>query len=114
MQDFQLYAPGIFLAYAAFLLAIASPGPNILAVIGTSMSVNRRSGMALAMGVAYGSFTWALLTVFGLSAILETYAWALFLIKGFGGIYLIGLAYKIDASKDLDQKQRPSIGRKDR
>ena len=94
MQDFQLYAPGIFLAYAAFLLAIASPGPNILAVIGTSMSVNRRSGMALAMGVASGSFTWALLTVFGLSAILATYAWALFLIKVFGGLYLLWLGYK--------------------
>ena len=29
MQDFQLYAPGIFLAYAAFLLAIASPGTDL-------------------------------------------------------------------------------------
>jgi len=94
MQDFSFYLPGILLAYSAFLLAIASPGPNILAVIGTSMSVNRASGMALAMGVATGSFTWALLTVFGLSAILATYASALFVIKVFGGLYLLWLAYK--------------------
>jgi len=94
MSEISLYLPGILLAYSAFLLAIASPGPNILAVIGTSMGVNRASGVALALGVASGSFTWALLTVFGLSAILATYASALFLIKIFGGAYLLWLAYK--------------------
>lgn len=94
MSEFTLYLPGILLAYSAFLLAIASPGPNILAVIGTSMGVNRASGVALALGVASGSFTWALLTVFGLSAVLATYASALFLIKIFGGAYLLWLAYK--------------------
>lgn len=94
MHDMSLYLPGILLAYSAFLLAIASPGPNILAVIGTSMAVGRSSGMALALGVATGSFTWALLTVFGLSAILATYASALLAIKIFGGCYLLWLAWK--------------------
>ncbi|MFH1804125.1 MAG: LysE family translocator [Pseudomonadota bacterium] len=94
MHDASIYLPGILLAYSAFLLAITSPGPNILAVIGTSMGVGRSSGMALAVGVATGSFTWALLTVFGLSAILATYASALLMIKIFGGIYLLWLAYK--------------------
>ncbi|MBL4627243.1 MAG: LysE family transporter, partial [Roseicyclus sp.] len=94
MSDVALYLPGILLSYSAFLLAIASPGPNILAVIGTSMGVNRRSGMALALGVATGSFTWAVLTVFGLSALLASYASALIAIKVFGGLYLLWLAYK--------------------
>lgn len=94
MEDIALYLPGILLAYAAFLLAISSPGPNVLAVIGTSMAVGRPSGMALAAGVATGSFTWAMLTVLGLSAILSTYAAALWVIKVFGGLYLLWLAYK--------------------
>ena len=94
MQDISIYLPGILLAYSAFLLAIASPGPNVLAVIGTSMSVNRSSGMALAVGVATGSFSWAVLTVFGLSTILAAYAEALLIIKVFGGLYLLWLAYK--------------------
>ena len=94
MQEISTYLPGIFLAYSAFLLAIASPGPNILAVMGTSISVDRSSGVALAFGVAAGSFTWAVLTVVGLSAILSTYAAALFAIKVFGGLYLLWLAYK--------------------
>jgi threonine/homoserine/homoserine lactone efflux protein len=104
MHDLQLYLPGILLAYAAFLLALASPGPNVLAVIGTAMSVSRSSGLALAMGVAAGSFTWAILTVFGLSALLATYASALLAIKIFGGLYLLWLAYKSfkSAASDLD------------
>ncbi len=94
MDEFLTYLPGILLAYSAFLLAIASPGPNILAVIGTSMSVGRGSGMALAMGVATGSFTWAVLTVVGLSALLAAYASVLVVIKIFGGLYLLWLAWK--------------------
>ena len=61
MTDFIQYLPGIGLSYAAFLLAIASPGPNVLALIGTSISVGRKAGMALAIGVAMGSLTWGLL-----------------------------------------------------
>lgn len=94
MQDISTYLPGIMLAYSAFLLGIASPGPNILAVMGTSMSVGRGSGVALALGVASGSFTWAVLTVVGLSALLSTYATALVAIKVFGGLYLLWLACK--------------------
>ncbi len=109
MHEFSVYLPGILLAYSAFLLAIASPGPNILAVIGTSMSVGRSSGIALAMGVAVGSLTWAILSVIGLSALLSTYASALYAIKIFGGAYLLWLAYKSfksAASKhDIEAKQ---------
>ncbi|MEH6525083.1 MAG: LysE family translocator [Sneathiella sp.] len=109
MEDFSLYLPGIILAYSAFLLGIASPGPNILAVIGTSMSLGRKSGIALALGVAGGSFTWAVLTVIGLSALLEAYSSALIAIKIFGGFYLLWLAYKSFKSaasvQDMQAKQ---------
>ncbi len=94
MGEISIYLPGIALAYLAFFVGIVSPGPNILAVIGTSMSVGRRSGTALAIGVAVGSLTWATLTVLGLSALLATYASALIVIKVFGGAYLLWLAFK--------------------
>ncbi|WP_422376970.1 LysE family translocator [Roseibium sp.] len=109
MDQLSLYLPGILLAYSAFLLAIASPGPNILAVLGTSMSAGRRSGVALALGVATGSLTWAMLTVLGLSALLATYASALTAIKIAGGLYLLWLAWKSLKSAlsrhDIDAKQ---------
>lgn len=94
MDQIYPYLPGILLAYSAFFLGIVSPGPNILAIIGTSMSVGRRSGISLAMGVALGSLCWALLTAFGLSAILATYASAMLVIKVAGGLYLLWLAFK--------------------
>jgi amino acid exporter len=94
MNEIAIYLPGIILAYSAFLLAIASPGPNILAVIGTSMGVGRKQGLALALGVAAGGFCWALLTTGGLSALLASYASALTVIKIAGGLYLLWLAYK--------------------
>ncbi|WP_120497503.1 LysE family translocator [Kiloniella sp. EL199] len=94
MDGISMYLTGILLAYSAFLISIASPGPNILAVIGTSMKAGRKSGMALALGVSVGSFCWATLTVLGLSALLSTYAIALSIIKIGGGLYLLWLAYK--------------------
>lgn len=108
MDQISLYLPGILLAYSAFLLAIASPGPNVLAVIGTSMSVGRGSGCALALGVAMGSLCWAILTSLGLSALLAQYAAELIVIKIVGGIYLLWLAHKAFrnamSAHDIDAK----------
>ncbi len=88
------YLPGILLAYSAFLLSIMSPGPNILAIIGTSMSIGRMEGFLLALGVAAGSLCWASLTVTGLSALLAAYASVLTIIKIVGGLFLLWLAFK--------------------
>ena len=94
MNEISLYFPGIVLAYSAFLLSIASPGPNILAIIGTSMDQGRASGKALAIGVALGSLCWGSLTAVGLSAVLAAYAFVLTAIKIVGGLFLLWLAYK--------------------
>jgi amino acid exporter len=56
MTELATYIPGILLALSAVLLALMSPGPNILAVIGTSMGAGRKYGVALALGVATASF----------------------------------------------------------
>lgn len=94
MDQVADYLPGILLAYSAFLLSIMSPGPNILAVIGTAMGVGRRSGTALALGVGTGSVCWSSMTVAGLSVLLASYAAALTVIKVAGGLYLLWLAFK--------------------
>ena len=114
MDQLTAYLPGIALAYTAFLLSIISPGPNILAIMGTSISVGRSSGLALALGVASGSFCWAVLTATGLSALLASYAVALTIIKGVGGFYLLWLAdsaFQAAASRhDIDAR---TLGGKD-
>jgi threonine/homoserine/homoserine lactone efflux protein len=74
MDQFSTYLPGIILAHIAVLLALMSPGPNILAVIGTSMGIGRREGIALALGVACDTFLWVLLAVVGFTALIATFS----------------------------------------
>ena len=39
MDQISVFLPGILLAYTTFLVAIASPGPNVLAIIGTDRTI---------------------------------------------------------------------------
>jgi len=86
--------PQILPAYVAYLIAVISPGPAIMAIVSTSMTHGRKAGMTISLGIFAGSFTWACAAALGLATILQTYAIALQILKIFGGIYLLYLAYK--------------------
>jgi amino acid exporter len=94
MDEIARYLPGIALAYTAFLLGILSPGPNVMAVIGTSMSLGKKPGTAVALGVGTGSCLWAGLTVAGLTTLIAAHPGALVAIKIAGGAYLLFLSYR--------------------
>ena len=100
------FLTGILLAYGVFMIGMFTPGPNILAVIGTSMSVGRSEGKALALGVATGTFCWSMLTALGLTALVSAYASIMVFLKIVGAAYLLWLAYKAFKSamtvKELD------------
>jgi amino acid exporter len=95
MSEFQQFAPSVALSYAAFLIAIATPGPNIIALISISMSGDRRSATSFAMGIALGSLIWATLTATGITAVLVRYESSIVIFKLCGGSYLLWLAYKM-------------------
>lgn len=88
----------IALVYATYLLATASPGPSNLAIMGTAMRDGRIAALVLAAGVMTGSLFWAILAATGISAVLATYAHALFVIKIIGGVYLLYLAFRAGRS----------------
>lgn len=90
----ELFTPNLLLAYSAYLVATASPGPSNLAIMAMAMNSGRKAALLFACGVVSGSFFWALLAAFGLSAVLATYSQALIVIKLLGGIYLLWLAAK--------------------
>lgn len=90
----ELYLPGLLLAWSAYGLGILSPGPNVLAVMGTSMEDGRRAGVTLAAGMVSGTLVWGTMTLIGLTALLALYAGALTLIKIAGAAYLLWLALK--------------------
>jgi threonine/homoserine/homoserine lactone efflux protein len=82
------------LAYAAYLVGVASPGPSVLAVMGTAMAQGRARALALAAGVVAGSQVWGLAAAFGLAAVMQRYSDALLVVKAIGGIYLLWLAWQ--------------------
>ncbi|WMS43191.1 LysE family translocator [Acuticoccus sp. MNP-M23] len=90
----ELYLPGLLLAWSAYGMGILSPGPNVLAVMGTSMEEGRGAGVTLAAGMVSGTLVWGTMTLLGLNALLALYAGTLILIKIAGAAYLIWLAWK--------------------
>ena len=88
------HLPEIGLAFGAFALGMFSPGPNILSVVGTSMAISRKAGVALALGISAGSLLWASMTAIGLTALIAAYASVLTAIKIVGGLYLLFLAWR--------------------
>ncbi|MER5172511.1 LysE family translocator [Thioclava sp. GXIMD2076] len=84
----------LLIAYLAYFLAVASPGPSTLAILGTAMASGRRPALALASGVVSGSLIWAGLTALGMGALLLSLVQLIWLLKLAGGLYLMYLAWK--------------------
>lgn len=80
--------------YATYIFASASPGPSVMAIMGTAMAQGRRPALTLALGVIGGSMTWAGLASLGLTALLATHAGTLSAVRIAGGCYLLWLAVK--------------------
>lgn len=81
------------LGYTAFAIGVASPGPSVLAVMGTAMAQGRARALALASGVVCGSLCWGLCAAFGLAALMERWSGALSVVKAIGGLYLLWMAW---------------------
>lgn len=94
MEQLSEFLPGILLAYGVVCIGILSPGPNVMAVIGTAMGHSREEARSLAWGISFGSFLWALLTWLGLTTVIAAYASIMTVIKVFGAGYLLWLAFK--------------------
>jgi len=78
---------------AAFI-AVASPGPAVLAIAGTSIRAGRRTGLVFAAGVVTGSLTWSIGAAAGLSAVMLANAWLIEIVRYCGAVYLLVLAFK--------------------
>lgn len=85
------YLPHILTAFGAFMLAAMSPGPNALAIMGTSISVSRGAGLMTAMGVATGDLLWSALSVTGLTLVISQFTEVGTILKYLGGGYLLYL-----------------------
>ena len=94
MNQLDHYLWGVVLAYAAFMLAIMTPGPSLMATIGVSMRDGRKAGVAVGAGVVAGTVSWAILAAAGVAALLIAYPQAMNAVRVGAAFYLGYLAYK--------------------
>lgn len=79
---------------ASVLLTIA-PGPDIIYVLVQSLTNGRRAGIITTLGLASGILIHTSLVAFGVSAIIKESEILFNLIKVFGALYLLYLAFKV-------------------
>lgn len=84
------------LAYAlALLVAVATPGPAVLAVVATGVAKGARPALALGLGVAAGDIALVALALLGLAAAATAFGWAFSLVKYAGAAWLIWLGIRM-------------------
>ncbi|AJC19480.1 LysE family translocator [Pandoraea pulmonicola] len=84
----------LLIAYTAYFVGTASPGPSNLAIMSIAANHGRKPALTFALGVISGSLFWAIVAMLGVSATLLAYSHFLVAIKLFGGAYLLWLAFK--------------------
>jgi threonine/homoserine/homoserine lactone efflux protein len=93
-MSLPFFSTHLLLAYSAYFVGTASPGPSNLAIMSIAATRGRKAAMAFALGVISGSMFWAALAAIGLSAILSAWAHFIIALKLFGGGYLLYLSFK--------------------
>lgn len=84
---------GIVVFVTAYLLAAASPGPGIAALVARVIGRGMRGAPAYIAGFVVGDLIWFCLAAFGLAALAQTFATLFIVIKWAGVAYLLYLAW---------------------
>ncbi|GIT91258.1 amino acid transporter [Jannaschia pagri] len=94
MSDILPHVPGLLAGLGIFAMGFLVIGPNLAAIIATSLAHGRRRGLAMSAGIAVGSGLWAAMTVAGLTALVAQYASAMTLLRYLGAAVLLWFAFK--------------------
>lgn len=79
----------------ALLVAAASPGPGIAAILARVLGRGVSGAFAFTAGMAIGDVVWLTFAVLGLSAIAQTFEGVFLTLKYAGATYLLYLAWKL-------------------
>jgi len=77
--------------WAAFALALISPGPNFAVMLSTALGQGRAAALWLALGVAIGEAAWGFAAVFGVAALAQQHPWVAVALRLGGGLFLLRL-----------------------
>jgi threonine/homoserine/homoserine lactone efflux protein len=94
LQEFFVMVAASLLAafWAAFALALISPGPNFAVLLGTAMQKGRPAALKVAMGMAIGETVWGFGAVFGVALLAARNPWIETALRVGGGLFLLYLA----------------------
>lgn len=79
----------------ASIILTLSPGPDIIYVMVQGMANGKKHGIVTALGLAAGIIIHTSLVAFGVSAIIKSSETLFFIIKLFGALYLLYLAFRV-------------------
>ena len=79
----------------ALLVAAASPGPGIAAIVARVLGRGMQGAIAFTAGVALGDVVWLTIAILGLAVVAQTFHAVFLLIKYAGAGYLLYLAWKL-------------------
>ena len=97
-----------WIVIGAALMGGLAPGPVMLAIAGTAKARGRAHGFAVAYGITAGASVWALLSFFGMGALLAANQWLFETLKYAGAGYLAWLGFRAARSAmGADREMRP-------
>ena len=84
------------LAYAAaVVIAVATPGPAMMALIARGLARGSRAALRMALGIAVGDVMLGTLALLGLAALMALYSWLFVVLKYAAALYLVWLGARM-------------------
>lgn len=78
-----------------YLLAVASPGPSVAALVARALSSGFRRTLPFVCGLVVGDLIWLTFTALGLSVLMQNFYGVFLVIKWAGCAYLAYMAYRL-------------------
>ena len=85
--------PVLLTFWAAFGMALISPGPNFALMLKIGLGSGRRAALWTVLGIAVGEAIWGLAAVFGVAALALHYPMVGTAIRWAGGLFLLRLGF---------------------
>ncbi|HKS54737.1 MAG TPA: LysE family translocator [Steroidobacteraceae bacterium] len=107
---------GLLIFSSVYVLAVATPGPGVAAVIARSLARGTQGAIAFIAGFLIGDLIWFAVAATGLAALAQTAQLVFVVIKYAGALYLLYLAYRLwtappatvsDEPAPVDSGQKP-------
>ena len=93
---------GSLVIFSLVLVAVISPGPDLLITLRNALGAGRRSGLFTALGIALGIYIHVAYSIAGIALIISQSILLFNIVKYAGAAYLLWLGYKALKSKGWD------------